>query len=327
MKVSVAVITYNQEKTLPQTLDSILMQKGPFELEVVVGEDCSTDGTRKIVLEYQQQHPQIIKPLLQEKNCGIMKNSADTFRACTGDYINMIAGDDYWIDENKLAKQVAFLESHPDYGMVATDGYRLLVKKNKLVDGLPPVQPIEDGNVFPRFADAFGVYAMPLTVLYRADLIRSVDFDEFLKRGFSVEDTPLQAILSHQAKFGYIPDKTSVYRVYKESATFTSFDSPKYLSYHKGLVAVRKYLSELFPGEVRYSEEWAKEYIFYREFLQLVHFRNHKDAKRLLERYSDELHDFPKYNLSCKMMKNRIRFTAFRTHKERAYSKANRESL
>lgn len=322
MKVSVAVITYNQEKTLPQTLDSILMQKGDFQLEIVVGEDCSSDGTRQVVVDYQRRFPDIVKPVLQPENRGIMGNAADTFLACSGQYINMIAGDDYWIDEYKLDKQVKFLESHPDYGLVTTDGYKLLVKKNKLVPGLPPVNPVEGGEVFPRFADSFGVYAMPLTVLFRAELLRYIDFNEFEKLRFSVEDTPLQAILSHHAKFGYIPDKTAVYRVYEESATFISFDHLKYLDYHRGLVAIRKYLDELFPGEVVYSEEWADEYLFYREFLLYLHKFRYKDARELIGRFSGKLGHNPKYIRSKRFASSELLFILLHFYKERSYRRA-----
>jgi len=319
MKVSVAVITYNQEYTLARTLDSILMQKGDFSLEIVVGEDCSTDNTREIVIEYQRRYPDIVKPLLQPRNRGIMGNSADAFRACTGQYINMIAGDDYWIDEFKLAKQVAFLEAHPDYGLVSTDGYRLLVKKNKLVPGLSPTHLIENGEVFSRFSNTFGVYAMPLTVLFRAELLRYIDFDEFEKRKFSVEDTPLQAILSHHSKFGYIPDRTAVYSVYRESATFVSFSHPKYLEYHRGLVAIRKYLDELFPGEVAYSEEWANEYLFYREYLKYLHEFKFKDAKKLIARYADKLDHNDKYKKSKFFVSSIFVFVLFHFYKEYSY--------
>ncbi len=58
------------------------------------------------------------------------------------------AGDDYWIDDRKLAKQIHFLEQNPDYGVVSTGGYRLLVKKNKLVEGIAPLNPPADGEVF-----------------------------------------------------------------------------------------------------------------------------------------------------------------------------------
>lgn len=264
--VSVAIITYNQQQTIAQTIDSIICQKGNFNLEVVVGEDFSSDETRKICLEYKQKFPDQIKLVLQESNQGLVKNFIDTIKACKGDYIAVCAGDDYWIDDQKIIKQINFLNVHPDFGLVSTNGYKLYVKKNKLVKGLPPLKPIPGGDVFHRTYIG-GVYAMPLSVLFKSELLNFVNFDEFITRKFSVEDVPLQAILAKHTKFGHLDDLCVVYRVYSSSQTFTNFNSEKYLNYHLGLVAIRKYLDELFPGEVGYSDSWAKDYISYRKFL------------------------------------------------------------
>ena len=94
MKVSVAVITYNQQDTIAQTLDSILCQEGDFSLEIVIGEDCSPDGTLAICQDYANRYPGIIRLLSDAHNLGIMANSARVFHACTGDFVNIIAGDD-----------------------------------------------------------------------------------------------------------------------------------------------------------------------------------------------------------------------------------------
>ena len=109
-KISVGVITYNQESTIRQTLDSILAQKGDFVLELVIGEDCSTDNTRAICEEFiNSLTPSLVHSLVllpSQKNLGIMANFARVMRACSGDYVGICAGDDYWCDENKLQKQL-----------------------------------------------------------------------------------------------------------------------------------------------------------------------------------------------------------------------------
>lgn len=117
---SVLMITYNHEKYIAQAIDSVLMQKTNFDFEIVIGEDCSTDRTREIVLEYKAKHPDKIKLLLQEKNVGMMQNFIDTLNACKGKYIAMLEGDDYWTDQYKLKKQVDILEAHPEYSMCFT---------------------------------------------------------------------------------------------------------------------------------------------------------------------------------------------------------------
>jgi len=113
MKVSVLMITYNHEHFIAQALDSVLMQEVEFPYEIVVGEDCSTDATRSILLEYQKLYPDIIRLLLPEKNIGMIPNFINTFKACNGEYIALLEGDDYWISDQKLQKQIDFLESHP----------------------------------------------------------------------------------------------------------------------------------------------------------------------------------------------------------------------
>nr|MBA3706460.1 glycosyltransferase [Bacteroidota bacterium] len=106
---------YNIEKFLPEAIESVLSQKTNFKVEMVIGEDCSTDNTRQIALDYQKKYPEIIRVLLPEKNLGITPNCIATHNACKGKYIALLDGDDYWTDETKLQKQVSFLENNPGF--------------------------------------------------------------------------------------------------------------------------------------------------------------------------------------------------------------------
>src|SRR4030067_128381 len=117
MKVSVIVITYNHEEFICQSLDSILMQDVNFEYEIVIGEDCSTDKTRDILLDYQKNYPDKIRLILSEKNRGLIANFVQTYKSCSGEYIATIDGDDYWTSSQKLQKQVDFLDNNLDYAM------------------------------------------------------------------------------------------------------------------------------------------------------------------------------------------------------------------
>ncbi len=279
--VSIFIITYNQESTIAQTIESILEQEGDFSLELVIGEDCGTDNTREICKAYQQKYPEKIKLLFQDTNQGITKNYIDTLRLCRGKFIGVCAGDDYWCDKHKIAKQLTFFDTHPDFGVVTTAGYRLLVEKNKLVEGIAPLNPVPDGNVF-DLTWRGGVYAMPLSLLFKAELLQHLNLDEFIRRKFSVEDVPMQAVMAKHTKFGHIPDFCVVYRVYNSSQTFINFNHPRYIYYHQGLVEIRRYLDELFPGEVEFSEQWAYDYMVYRRFLVAVYNLNYKEARKQL---------------------------------------------
>jgi glycosyltransferase involved in cell wall biosynthesis len=114
MRVSVPMLTYNHEKYIAQAIEGVLNQQVNFEYEIVIGEDCSTDKTREIVVDFQKRHPERIRLLLPEKNLGPMKNLLQTFDACKGEYLAGVEGDDYWTSPDKLQKQVDYLDSHPE---------------------------------------------------------------------------------------------------------------------------------------------------------------------------------------------------------------------
>jgi glycosyltransferase involved in cell wall biosynthesis len=112
-KVSVCVITYNQEKYIRQCLQSIMDQETDFNLEVIVGDDCSTDGTRTIVQEFAERYKGIVKTIFQEKNTGGTKNYLDVHGAARGEYIAHIDGDDFMLP-GKLRMQAEELDKNPD---------------------------------------------------------------------------------------------------------------------------------------------------------------------------------------------------------------------
>ena len=116
-KVSVCLVTYNHEKFIKQAIESVFMQKTDFDYEVVIGEDYSTDNTRKILSQYQMRYPHRIKAIFNNKNVGPVENFIRTLSTCKGKYIAYLEGDDYWTDAYKLQKQVDFLDKHPDYSL------------------------------------------------------------------------------------------------------------------------------------------------------------------------------------------------------------------
>ncbi len=113
--VSIGMLTYNQVHYVRQALDGIIMQKVNFRYEVIVGDDASTDGTQDVLLEYRDRYPNIFKLILRSENIGATRNNYDLKYRTTGKYYACLEGDDYWTDENKLQRQVDFLESHPEY--------------------------------------------------------------------------------------------------------------------------------------------------------------------------------------------------------------------
>ena len=317
MKISVAVITYNQQDTIAQTLDSILCQKGDFELEVVIGEDCSKDNTWAFCQEYAERYPEQVVLLENTHNLGIMANFARVMTACTGEYVGICAGDDYWCDEQKLQKQLDYFVAHPECGVCTTGGYRYLVRRDEMVPGIAPLLPIEDGDVSKHyFSESYsgGVYAMPLSMVFKRELLDNIDFDVFVECGFPVEDYPMQAIMAMHTKWGHIDDLTVVYRVYGESATFISYDHPKYMQYHRGLMEIRRYLRDKFALQLyNYSEDYIQEYLFSREYLLYLFQGKYRRAKSLATTCAIKTH---KVRHAKKMTSNRLVFTLFRLYKK-----------
>lgn len=125
VNVSVAMITYNHEDYIAQAIEGVLMQQTSFTFELVIGEDCSTDGTREIVDVYSRKFPDKIRPMLREKNIGATPNFVSILDECHGKYVALCEGDDYWTDPLKLQKQVDFMEAQPDYSVCFHRIYQL----------------------------------------------------------------------------------------------------------------------------------------------------------------------------------------------------------
>jgi len=211
MKVSVVVITYNQEAYIAQTLDSVIEQRCSFDFEIVVGEDYSTDGTRRICQEYQLRHPDKIRLLLHEKNQGLVENYYQTLALCRGEYIAQCAGDDYWCDPLKLQKQVSFLDAHPKFALTMGGARVYDVRSGTLTDVLP--EPC-DGWFFERYMlRKAGNAAAALTMCFRRSMFNQVNVWEIREQHFSVEELPLLLELSKLGKFHVMSDVLGVYRM------------------------------------------------------------------------------------------------------------------
>ena len=115
--LSIVTITYNHEPFIAKTIEGVLMQQVKFPIELIIAEDCSTDGTRVICQRYAEQYPELIRLIMSDSNVGAIANERRAILAARGKYIAFCEGDDYWTDPYKLQKQVDFLETNPDYSI------------------------------------------------------------------------------------------------------------------------------------------------------------------------------------------------------------------
>lgn len=134
IKVAVWMITYNHASYISEAIDSVIRQKCNFNIHIFIGVDYSSDNTLEIVLDYQHRFPETITILPSAHRLGPSHNAMRVYKACIdsgAEYMALLEGDDYWIEENKLQRQVEIMDLNPDVTVVGTsylidrDGQRL----------------------------------------------------------------------------------------------------------------------------------------------------------------------------------------------------------
>lgn len=207
--VSIFMLTYNQEQFIEQTIESILLQKTNFTFQLVIGEDCSTDTTRIICEKYAHDYGDKIKLLPSPKqNIGLIANYMRTISACDGKYIAICDGDDYWIDEYKLQKQVDFLDKNPEYSIVYTAVKRLYAD-GKMMDSTYTIN-----NKIVDFDDLiFDNFIHSVTAMFRNIQTKENNIPSWISNfPFGDWQTYLW-ILKDGSKIHFMADVTAVYRM------------------------------------------------------------------------------------------------------------------
>lgn len=210
---TVVIITYNQEKLVSQTIESILSQECSFRFEIIIAEDCSQDHTLDVCLHYYHKHPEIIRVVSNDNNKGLIRNFHETLSDyARGKYILGVAGDDWWHDSRKIQKQVSFLETNPDYGLVYSDTL-VFCQETKKYQKYKPSRPRCSFNQLIVYN------CIPaLTACYRKCL-----FDQYLEdvnpviQNFPGEDYPMWIWFAHQSKVFHIDAPLTTYRLQRET--------------------------------------------------------------------------------------------------------------
>ena len=204
------MITYNQEAYIAQAIESVLMQQTNFPVELVIGEDCSTDGTRSIVREFRERYPRQIHLLLPEHNLGAINNFLATMNNCHGKYIALCEGDDYWTDPLKLQKQVNFLDNNPDF-VICFHNVMAFYQDNSKESYLfskPNQKKVSDIRDL-----LISNFIQTVSVLFKNGLI--IEFPEWYNK-ISIGDWPLHIINARYGKIGYLDDVMAHYRIHNE---------------------------------------------------------------------------------------------------------------
>lgn len=237
---SVAVITYNQEKYISQTLDSILNQQHDYKYEIVIGEDCSTDNTKKIIEEYFEKYSEIIKPLYNNPNKGLINNYFNVINHCQGKYIMECAGDDYWLP-GKVKAQIEFMESNLDVGMCYSKARVWNENKQKFEKNISgrAIKSFEflltNGNSIPA-----------LTVCLRSNIVKNYICEiKPQEKNWLMEDYPMWQYFSHESKIKFFDKETAVYRVLEDSASHGT-DINKIIKFEESVYDIRQFYNQKF---------------------------------------------------------------------------------
>ncbi|SHG18766.1 glycosyltransferase family 2 protein [Flavobacterium defluvii] len=223
--VSILCDAYNHERFITEALEGFLKQKTTFPFEIIIHDDASTDGTTEIIKSFAEQYPLIIKPVLQKENQYSQKInfwSDITFPMAQGKYIALCEGDDYWIDELKLQKQVDFLENNPEYVITWTDFFTRKdteLVPNDFKETLPDVYTIDFNTLFQPYC------TYTLTSLFRKDAVDPLEYKKF-KYG---KDNTLYSIALCHGKGAFLNFQAAVYRWH--SGGVYSLQSPFFQRY------------------------------------------------------------------------------------------------
>jgi glycosyltransferase involved in cell wall biosynthesis len=205
MKLSICCITYNQEKYIGQALEGMLFQQADFDVEIIIGEDHSTDNTKKIIQEYQQKYPGKIRLMPHDANLGVRKNFEQTLLAATGEYVAICEGDDYWTDPLKLQKQVDYLDAHPKADLC----FHNCAIRNEDTGAEAPSNKVDQPvltNVYDLINDW---YIMTCSMVYRRHFTA---LPEWFTSVFNTDYALQMLITKDGGAIGYLPDTMAVYR-------------------------------------------------------------------------------------------------------------------
>jgi glycosyltransferase involved in cell wall biosynthesis len=214
--VSVLMITYNHAEYLGESILGVVSQACEFPIELLIGEDASTDATRSIALDFQKRYPDIIRVVYSPANVGMIANSRRIFARARGEFVAYCEGDDYWCSTRKLSLQVEALRRNARAAVVHSDWVRSKPVKNawnaqwqKSVHARIPLRLLE-GDLFATFH--YPKILRTCTTLHRRDSIAEFLASPLASKRYRFGDTVRTAYQTSRWPVAYVPAVTAVYR-------------------------------------------------------------------------------------------------------------------
>ena len=219
--ISVIVCTYNQEKYLAQALDSILMQQCDEPFEILIGDDCSTDNTGKIADEYQSRYPNKVRVVRPGKNGGASYNIIGLVNSAKGEYLSICDGDDYWLRDDVLQKQLDVFRTNPNVGMICAKAKCYIQEKEEYRGSLGYAGAEDLATMLHDNRDV----AAP-TIAFRRDLmLRCIVDSKWCIDQNWFYDSVMAYWFAYNSKIKFLDEELAAYRVLNNSACHA--DSPE----------------------------------------------------------------------------------------------------
>jgi glycosyltransferase involved in cell wall biosynthesis len=252
--VDIVLIAYNHERYVGQAIESVLAQQTDFAYRLIIGDDCSTDNTQAIIKSYAEQYPNLIKTMLDSEHRGFRHKDRVGIKAldvCNAKYVAFLDGDDYWTDPSKLQKQVAFLETHPDFSicyhnarMFYEDGSRETT--NWLQPDHKEVSTLED-LLFVNFIPT-------CSVVFRRGLLG--EWPDWLFT-LGMADWPIHIMNAQHGKIEYLNEVMATYRVHDKGTWSSRTQVEQWLDVIRMLDHINVYLGLKYKKQVRAAKaEW-----------------------------------------------------------------------
>lgn len=248
--VSISCITYNHANFIRQCLDGFISQECDFKFEVLIHDDASNDGTQEIIKEYQEKHPNIIKPILREENLYSKGergfNVRYNFNRASGKYIALCEGDDYWTDPLKLQKQVDFLEQNKDFSFCAHH-VSLIDQNNEIIKQASD----KIGNQYFSSLESLHQYFPTLSLLFKTEYVK----DKFKPLNVFNGDYYLTSFLSSFGKTTILNFVGANYRQHSGGV----HSSLSYIDKQKNSIKTRKIMIASNVFDVKQVKELKKQ--------------------------------------------------------------------
>ena len=206
--VSVIMITYGHEKYIEEAIRGVFLQKTNFPLELIISNDKSPDSTDEIIKNIIKSAPENISVnyIQHLENIGMLPNFISTLKMAEGKYIAVCEGDDYWTDENKLQKQIDFLEKNEDFTLTF---HNVFIRNGETLRmDLDYEKRLSSKDIYTIDDLSKGNFIHTLSVVFRN---MEIEFPEWYFSSF-LGDYPIWLWLSKKGKIKYFPEKMGIYR-------------------------------------------------------------------------------------------------------------------